>query len=82
MNVQMVLIFVNTTVIILMEVMSVIVNQATSCPMDSLVLISMNVIVIMVVVIILVSINQEVISVNVILDSKLIPMEKFVLVIN
>ena len=29
MNIQMVLIFVNTNVIILMEVMSVIVNQAT-----------------------------------------------------
>ena len=49
MNVQMVLIFVNTTVITLMEVMSVIVNQATSCLMDLLALISMNVILTMVV---------------------------------
>ena len=51
MNVQMILIFVNTTVITLMEVMFVIVSQVISCPMDSHALISMNVILTMVVVI-------------------------------
>ena len=51
MNVQTVLIFVNTTVIALMEIMSVNGKHVASCPMNPLALILMNVILTMVIVI-------------------------------
>ena len=51
MNVQTVLIFVNTTVIALMEIMSVNGKHVAICPMNSLALILMNVILTMVIVI-------------------------------
>ena len=51
MNVQTVLIFVNTTVIALMEIMSVNGKHVASCPMDSIALIFMYVILTMVIVI-------------------------------
>ena len=51
MNVQTVLIFVNTTVIALMEIMSVNGKHVASCPMDSIALILINGILTMVIVI-------------------------------
>ena len=83
MNVQMILIFVNITVLTLMEVIPVIVNQVTTCcPMDSLALISMNVILTMVVVIKSVLIKLDLITVNVTLDTHLMKMDMDVLVSN
>ena len=75
MNVSMELICVSTIVITLMEVTSVTVNLVINCPMVSLALISMSVILTMVVVVKCVSIKLDLTIVSVILVIHLTKMD-------